>query len=332
MTSAAATAATSLTAVFSETNGTSIQIGILQFTNGSGGLLGFLVDHHSTSIGSAFLVGQDCGIVHVTSLAHVVLETSPVRLVAQVPYVHRGVSACSRILLVSASSAVTTSTCTCRGSFTIFTNKNHASLQFSLSQSFNGLLSFFSSGVLDDTTSLGSSIMLANNFSMNHITNRLHVILKLLPLDFPTKVTNINSSSLCLIIRRELGSSSTTIRSSAARSRSSSTLFFTILADKDLTSLEFCVIQCEHGLFGTFHSSKFHNSTSLGSSITCLHDVSSGNVVSHSLEEILKVSPIDLPGQVSNIDSLGFASVWSCSFTTTSSFWSGLFRLGHFLC
>mmetsp|Transcript_25887 Transcript_25887/g.36303 ORF Transcript_25887/g.36303 Transcript_25887/m.36303 type:complete len:254 (-) Transcript_25887:919-1680(-) len=117
---ASTTSSATLLAVFTNVHRPSVQFGVLKLTDCSGSFLWTLVDNNSTSHRTTFRVGENRCLIDITSLTHVVLEILPTRFIGKVPDINRS-------SLTAASSLVETS-CSPTACFSVFPDKNHASL------------------------------------------------------------------------------------------------------------------------------------------------------------------------------------------------------------
>mmetsp|Transcript_30732 Transcript_30732/g.92048 ORF Transcript_30732/g.92048 Transcript_30732/m.92048 type:complete len:225 (-) Transcript_30732:682-1356(-) len=206
-----------LLAVFPDKDGAASQHGVLELADSAGRLLGALVANDTTPLGTSVFSLEDVRLINISSLAHVILQILPTRLVCEVPNINRCAPSTTASLEPSEDSTSTTTTTSSTSSLPVLTDKYHSSLQLSVCKCADGLLSLRGRGKLDDTTSLGAPVMLLHHFGEDHLASITHVILEILPSHVPRQVSYVNAT--CLGV--SAGCVPATPATSASRSRAS---------------------------------------------------------------------------------------------------------------
>lgn len=185
-------------AILTDKDGPSVELGVLELTDGAGGILGLLVLDNAAALGATVGALEDISLVDIAGLAHVlfcedergrkrrkgvsktklseaitkdqtgrdpgslpithILEVLPGGLVRKIANVD-----------VASTAGSSEATGTARG-LTVLADKNHTALDLGVGQGLDGLLGLFGGGEFDDSTSLGSAVALLHDIAVNNLS------------------------------------------------------------------------------------------------------------------------------------------------------------------
>mmetsp|Transcript_4587 Transcript_4587/g.10177 ORF Transcript_4587/g.10177 Transcript_4587/m.10177 type:complete len:423 (+) Transcript_4587:375-1643(+) len=284
-------ASATLLAILTDKDGTSVEFRVLEFTDGTLGFMGLLVENDSAAFGAAIASFEDVGLVNVTSGTHVILQVLPASLIRQVTNIHTQTSPTMVSPSTTTSTLLKSSTSMSSASLlTILPHKDHPSLQLGICQLSDRLLRPSSGSELHNTTSLGATIVISHDLRVGNISNCTHVIFEILPSHIPGKISDVNTLGLSVLVASAPSSASTT----ATRS------LLPILPHKNLPPRQLTVIQLLHSPRSLLGGRILHNPTPLRPSIVSLHNVRSEDI-STCLHMIFEITPSRTPREVAHV-------------------------------
>mmetsp|Transcript_29291 Transcript_29291/g.45306 ORF Transcript_29291/g.45306 Transcript_29291/m.45306 type:complete len:324 (-) Transcript_29291:659-1630(-) len=188
---------------------TTIQFRILEFTNGTLGFFGALVDDYSAAFGSTVVALENVSLVNVSNPAHMILQLLPSSLIRKVTNINVHVT---QLVVVSSTTTSCTTTNTIQSTTMLSTmtmlpmmsttrnlllpilpHKNLPPTQFRIIQSINRILRSLLIGKLHNSTSFGTSIIHHHHFGKLYLTCITHMIFQILPCHLIGQITNINT-------------------------------------------------------------------------------------------------------------------------------------------
>mmetsp|Transcript_17986 Transcript_17986/g.30472 ORF Transcript_17986/g.30472 Transcript_17986/m.30472 type:complete len:321 (-) Transcript_17986:668-1630(-) len=188
---------------------TTVQFRILEFTNGTLGFFGALVDDDSATFGSTVVALENVSLVNVSNPAHMILQLLPSSFVRKVTNINVHVT---QLVVVSSTTTSCTTTNTIQSTTMLSTmtmltmmsttrnlllpilpHKNLPPTQFRIIQSINRILRSLLIGKLHNPTPFGTSIIHHHNFGKLYLTCITHMIFQILPCHLIGQITNIDT-------------------------------------------------------------------------------------------------------------------------------------------